>query len=129
MQKVTKKLKGEYIRHKLASNPVWALRGLTVIYNNQTDGEKATECTHHTNKIGFTGTDGKFFTSLGKQYEVRKSLSPKQMEFVLKRMPKYWNQILNITNERKLVSCMFSDGWLDSQDVDAYEQKQFLEVI
>jgi hypothetical protein len=126
MKRVTKKLKGEYIKTKLATVPAWALRGLMVVYNNQTETEKAIEATSAHNNIGFTGTDGHFFTSLAKQYERRGSLSEKQMGFVMKRMKKYWKQIMSVTDEKKLVACMHKDGILSSEDVEAWEQNMFL---
>jgi hypothetical protein len=56
--------------------------------------------------VGFTGADGEFLTSLAKQLQKKGYLSPKQMTFVFKKMPKYWKQILNISDEEKLIDLM-----------------------
>jgi len=129
MQRVTKKLKTAYLKSKLSTVPAWALRCLEVVYANQTGDEKAFGCAKHNNNVGFTGTDAEFMTSLAQQYERRKCLSPKQMVFVLKRMPKYWKQVLTVTEDQKLVDCMYRDGILTKEDVDAYEQKLFVEAM
>ena len=82
-----------YIRHHLATNRTWALRGLVRIYENQTEDEKVSEDTRHDNGIGFTSADGHFMTSMAKQYIARGSLSEKQMKRVFKNMPKYARQL------------------------------------
>jgi hypothetical protein len=129
MKRVTKKLKREYLREKLAHAAAWALKALTVIYNYQTAAEKACAHTGVDNNRGFTSTDAEFLTSLAQQYERRGSLSPKQMVYVFKRMPKYWRQILEVTDEGKLVECMHRDGVLSDKDVEGYKQQCFLRAL
>jgi len=91
-----------FVKNQLATNETWALRGLVRIYENQTADEQASEHTSHDNGVGFTGIDGNFMTSLAKQYQQRGSLSPKQMVFVFKKMPKYAGQLVSISDETKL---------------------------
>jgi hypothetical protein len=129
MKRVTKKLQKEYIRNKLATVPQWALRCLEVVYANQTEDEKVFDSVSHNNNVGFTGTDGGFLSSLAKQYERRGQLSERQMPFVMKKMPKYWKQVLAVTDEKKLVLCMHRDGILTDEDVEGYEQKLFVEAM
>ncbi len=89
----TKAARVGYIRHKLATEASWALRGLVRIYENQTLDEQTSEDTRHDNGIGFTSADGHFMTSMAKQYIARGSLSEKQMKRVFKNMPKYARQL------------------------------------
>ena len=51
---------------------------------------------------GFTGYDAEFLTSLAKQYSKRKFLSPKQISKLHKVMPKYWRQLLDVSDKNKL---------------------------
>lgn len=80
-------------REKLASNPVWATRGLLAVYKYQTEAEKCAETVSEDNGVGFAGVDGQFLSSLAKQYQKRGSLSPKQMTYLHKKMPKYAKQL------------------------------------
>jgi hypothetical protein len=89
----TKKARTAFIRDKLSNDQAWALRGLLAIYANQTADEQAMAQTTYANSIGFTGADAEFLTSLAKQAEARGTLSPKQMIYVLKKMPKYSGQL------------------------------------
>ena len=129
MQRVTKKLKTAYLKSKLSTVPAWALRCLEVVYANQTIDEKSFARTAHQNGIGFTGTDGEFMSSLAQQYAVRHSLSPRQMELVMKRMSKYHKQVLAVTNDRILVSCMYKDGFITDEQVETYEGDKFLAIV
>lgn len=78
---------------KLATNPVWAVRGLLAVYKYQTEAEKAAGTVSVDNGVGFAGVDGEFLSSLARQYQQRGSLSAKQMAFLHKKMPKYAKQL------------------------------------
>lgn len=104
MNKLTKiQIKG-FVKLKLATDPLWAQRALLRIYEFQTQDEKKTQSTVYHNGVGFTGTDGRILTSLAKQYQKYGRLSEKQMFIVFKKMPKYWQQVIKISNEQKLHS-------------------------
>lgn len=92
----------DFVKHKLATDKAWALKALIKIYEFQTSEEQEIERTCVHNSIGFSGVDGKILTSFAKQYLKRGFLSPKQMILVYKKMPKYWNQIIKISDEKKL---------------------------
>ena len=126
---VTKKLMKEYMKTKLSSDTLWALRGLMVVYSNQSAEEQAAEFTKHQNGIGFTGTDGNFLTSLAKQYKNRKCLSQNQMHCLLKSMSKYWKQILNASDEKKLLDCMKVDGYITEDDIDRYMLNKMVDAL
>lgn len=80
-------------KEKLASNPLWATRGLLAVYKYQTEAEKATDSVTEDNGVGFAGVDGEFLSSLAKQFQQRGSLSAKQMQYLFKKMPKYAKQL------------------------------------
>jgi hypothetical protein len=100
--KVTKKQIRAYIKHQLGTNQTWAFAALLKILENQTEDEQNSENTIEYNNIGFTGADGHIMTSIAKQYKRYKRLSPKQQAIVMKKMPKYWKQILNISDEEQV---------------------------
>lgn len=96
--KVTKKAIKEFTKKQLSSNSKWALNALVRIYAYQTEEEQRIEHTHDHNGVGFTGVDGEILTSFAKQYERRGFLTPKQMTILFKKMPKYWMQIVSISD-------------------------------
>lgn len=90
----TKKAKIAHVREMLATSQKWAERGLIRIFENQTEDEQNSGDVVHNNGIGFTGVDAEFLTSLAKQLQSGKTLSPKQMVWVHKKMPKYAKQLV-----------------------------------
>ena len=107
--KVTQKQIKDFLKNKLATNEIWAKRALIKIFENQTEDEQMSEFTRHNNSVGFSGLDGEFCTSLAKQLIVRKSLSQKQMAYVFKKIPKYWKQILNISDQEKITELIIKE--------------------
>lgn len=104
MDKVLKtQIKG-YVKLKLATDPVWAQKALLKIYELQTQDEKKSQHTIYYNNIGFTGTDSRILTSLSKYLQKFGCLTQKQMNIVFKKMPKYWNQIVKMSDQEKLYS-------------------------
>lgn len=93
-----------FIKKMLGTDPDWAKKALIRIYERQTDSEQAAEATHDNNSVGFTGIDGKILTSFAKFLQKTKFLTPKQMNIVFKKMPKYWNQILEVSDKQVLNS-------------------------
>jgi len=108
MNKITKIQLRDYVKHKLATDPIWAKSALIRIYEFQTSQEQSVESTIDHNGVGFSGTDGKILTSFAKQLETKRWLSDKQMYIVMKKMPKYWNQIVMISDPVKLESQVLS---------------------
>lgn len=100
--KITKKETRDFVRKQLATNKTWALKALMKIFDFQTQDEQEYEHTREFNKVGFTGVDGEILTSFAKQYLTHGFLTPKQMALVYKKMPKYWMQIIKISNREKL---------------------------
>lgn len=89
-----------YVRTQLATNPKWAIRALTVVYQGQTSQEQSCERTVELNGVGFTAFDAEILTSFAQQVErwdasrYPSPLSPKQMALLHKRIVKYAGQLL-----------------------------------
>lgn len=90
---MTKKETIQLWKDKLGTNIGWAVRGLMAIYKNQTDEEKNTKATLDSNGLGFTGFDAELLTGIAEQYKKTGALYPGQKRVLLKRMPKYANQL------------------------------------
>ena len=102
MTKVTKVQIKEFVKVKLSTDRVWAQQGLVKIFDRQTQEEQQSRSTIMYNGIGFTGTDGRILSSLATQLQKKRYLSDKQMDIVYKKMPKYWGQIVKISDKEKL---------------------------
>jgi hypothetical protein len=99
----TKKDTLAFVKSKLSSDPVWAVKALVRIYQeNQTNDEQVTQQTTHDNGIGFSGCDAQFLSSLAQNYLRYGRLSDKQMSFVFKKMPKYAKQVIAMSDATKL---------------------------
>jgi hypothetical protein len=91
-----------FLKSKLASDKKWANTALIKIFEFQTNDEQQTEYTKYVNSVGFSGVDAKILSSLTKFYAKNGFLTPKQQIIVFKKMPKYWKQILEISDTNKL---------------------------
>lgn len=95
----------ETIRAKVASDPKWTERSILAIYARQTPDEQAVGDTTKNNGRGFSGTDGKFMSSLAKWIQSSRKpdgsrLTPKQLLVAQKVMPKYAKQLHTIMLEK-----------------------------
>ncbi len=91
--KVNKSLIKRYFKAHLSTSATWAIKGMLVIYSRQTLGEQATSMTSELNSVGFSGCDAEIMSSFSQQVQRGRTLSPKQMAIVFKKMPKYWEQL------------------------------------
>lgn len=92
-----------FVKSKLSTDKTWATKALVRIYKeNQTESEQIKEETIEDNGIGFTGTDAKFLSSLADQFIAKGFLSDKQMGHVFNKMPKYWRQVMEMSDKEKL---------------------------
>jgi hypothetical protein len=101
-QKVTRSMIKDYVKNKIMNDERWLFKSLLTIYKYQTAEEKAVEHTRYHNCVGFTGTDAPFLSSLAVQLRDRGSLSVKQKIQLKKMMPKYWKQIVEVSDKEKL---------------------------
>ena len=90
-----------YFKSKLATDPLWAIRGMLKIYTFQTDSEQATQQTSELNSVGFSGCDAEILSSFSDQVQRGRTMSPKQMVLVFKKMPRYWKQLWNAVEADK----------------------------
>jgi hypothetical protein len=104
MSKVTKVQIKEFVKGKLSTDKVWAQHALLKIFEFQTLEEQKCKTTMDYNGVGFTGTDGRILSSLATQLQRKRYLSDKQMDLVFKKMPKYWIQVVKISDKEKLNS-------------------------
>lgn len=104
MSKVTKVQIRDFVKSKLSTDPIWARHALLKIYEFQTMEEQRAKDTRFHNGVGFTGADGRILSSLASQLERKRFLSDKQMDIVFKKMPRYWMQIVKISDKEKLYS-------------------------
>lgn len=102
MSKITKVQVRDFVKAKLATDPIWAQQALIKIFEFQTLEEQNSKDTIFHNGVGFNGTDGRFLSSLALQFKKNRRLSEKQMEHVFKKIPKYWNQVVKISDKEKL---------------------------
>ena len=96
--KITKKALKEFMQKKIRTDKTWAERALLKIYSFQTEGEKAANQTSEFNGVGFAGPDAEFLSSLAKQLIKNGWLSEKQLGFAQKKMPRYWRQLMAVSN-------------------------------
>jgi hypothetical protein len=99
----TKKNTVTFVKTKLATDPVWAVKALVRIFQeNQTADEQVSQTTTHDNGIGFSGCDAEFLSSLAQAQLKYGRLTDKQLSFVLKKMPKYAGQVIKMSDPVKL---------------------------
>ncbi len=93
-----KKWTKDEIKQKLTTDTRWVIRGLLAIYDRQTADEKAVGATVEDNGVGFNGADAEILSSIAMNYKTRNFISPRQLEIVQKKMPKYAGQLAKIAN-------------------------------
>ena len=84
----------------LATNDRAVGRALAVLYAFQTRDERASDRTVEANGVGFNAVDAEFLSSLARQFEQRKTLSPKQIYWARKALKKYVGQLVEYANEK-----------------------------
>jgi hypothetical protein len=106
--KVTKTAIKEFFKSKLGSDKRWAVKGMLKIYEYQTVAEKAIQDTREHNDVGFSGCDAEILSSFSEQVLMGRILSDRQMTLVLKKMPKYWNQLVQLSDMEKVTEQLTS---------------------
>lgn len=97
---MTKKAAIELFKEKLKTNSAWALKGLTTIYEFQTENEKGIGVTVESNGLGFSGVDSEILSSFARQVNSGYTLSVRQMAVVHKCMPKYAGQLYKVAKSK-----------------------------
>jgi len=91
----------KYFKSRLSTDANWAVRGMLRIYSYQTPDEQATLATRNLNNMGFSGCDAEILSSFSEQVQRGRTLSPKQLSIVFKKMPRYWKQLWNAVGPDK----------------------------
>jgi hypothetical protein len=93
----------EFIQKKLRTDPKWITKALILIFNHQTVGEQTADQTVIRNNVGFTGHDGQILSKFAKWFLANKPITEKMMAVLKKSMPKYWHQVYDCCDKRKLL--------------------------
>ena len=99
-------LTGTDIVKLLETNDRAIARALVVLFERQTEDEKATEHTRHHNNRGFRPCHARMGTSMAKFYLERGFLTPKQIAYWRKkgkegmRISIYWRQLLDAAHKK-----------------------------
>lgn len=110
METVTKKQIKDFVKGKLSTDRAWALRGVIRILEFQTKDEIKSNNTYDYNGVGFTGFDGEILTSIAKFYLNTGKVSNKQLEILFRKMPKYWKQLVNLSDKDRLLNMIVSNN-------------------
>lgn len=86
----------------LASNEKAAIRGLLVVYANQTQSEQSGQLAIEHNGVGFSSMDAEILTSFAQFYQRAGFLSAKQMTILQKKIVRYWKQVLTAIEKNGL---------------------------
>ena len=73
-------------------------RSLLRLYSEQTDSEQAVGATTEDNGFGFNGVDSEFLSSVARQLNEKGFITPKQGEWVHKKIQKYAGQLAKLAN-------------------------------
>lgn len=92
----------EFVRDRLERDRAWQKRALLALYGLQTKEEQSIQGTVDVNNRGFSGFDGEILSSFAVQLQSRNSLTEKQFALLSKKLPKYWKQIIQISDINKL---------------------------
>lgn len=98
---MTQKWTKTTIQSLLISNPAALNKAILKIYERQTEDEQQCDQTIEHNNIGFNGVDANIMSSFARQLKSRGFLSPKQNVIAVKKMQKYWKQILQLIEEKQ----------------------------
>jgi len=97
--KADKELALEF-KQKLLTDNRWLYRAIVAIYERQTDHEKAELTTKEDNGIGFNGVDAFLMSKYAEDLAKFGRLTPNQLKWARKKMPKYALQLVKIARER-----------------------------
>lgn len=113
----TKVAKKAHLKEKLRHDDRWIARGLLTVFDHQTAEEQSSRTVKEHNGVGFTGIDGEILSNItnrllmrggrtaayntNQPFELSKFLSPREVAILKAKMPKYANQLLRISEEKR----------------------------
>lgn len=109
---------------KLATDPKWVEFGLRRIYEYQTRDEQRNKDVRNYNEEGFAPCDAYMLSSFAQQLNSRKGyhLSPRQLAYAYKRMPKYARQLVRQSIEKGIM-VKVNGRYVNSKLVGKQEEK------
>ena len=96
----TQKQWKEELQHLLRTNKKALYRAVVVIYDYQTEYEKADYQTKEANGVGFSAFDAEYLSSIAEQIKQGRVLTPKQLAITTNKMIHYWRQLMVISKRR-----------------------------
>jgi hypothetical protein len=87
------------IQNLLSSNDKAVARAVLAIYSLQTEDEKSTEATRHTNSVGFNHSDARRGSYYAEYVNKTGRLTGRHLEIARSMMMKYHRQLSDIANE------------------------------
>ena len=108
-ENITTKMLRDFVRRKLATDGRWATHWLMEIYRRQTTLEQATGSTAEANGMGFGQFDSKILSSFAQQRMERGFLSPRQMEMLHGKIPRYWRQVVELMGREEVAVCLTAE--------------------
>ena len=102
--KITKKGLQGFIKYMIKTDRRWTLRALIVIYNGQSEEEKRFSASSKRNNMGFNKIDAGRLSKVAERYKRHKCISDGDFTMARALLPKYWEQILNLSNRAVLES-------------------------
>ncbi len=93
----------EEIAKNVSSKPQWAERALVVLWERQTEEEKAGRHTNELNGRGFAQPDAELLSSFAEQVIEGRKLSARQLWWAYKKLPKYAGQLHKMAVKKAII--------------------------
>lgn len=90
-----------YLKALLRSNDLAVRKAIVLIYNRQTEPERATHEASEENGVGFTKHDAATMSKLAERIERGEELTESEMAMSRNKMGKYWRQLMEISLEQQ----------------------------
>ena len=91
------------LRKQLTTDPEQAIKALMTLFDYQTQDEKESGRTKHSNGVGFMQRDDRILTSLALFYRDRGFLTQAQINILISRISKYAGQLVNHSIARGMI--------------------------
>jgi len=88
------------VRKLLETNQAWVQRAVVVVFERQTQEEKAQEVSCRENGIGFNKPDARQGSKMARWILSGKNLTGWHLKKAFEMMPKYWKQIATEINQK-----------------------------
>lgn len=102
-----------FIMFKLSTDTEWIKRAVMKLLSHQTIEEQQNHETMYSNNTGFNSRDGNILSNIAVFLDTKKFLTPAQFAVLKDRLPKYWVQIWNISNQSKMIELI--ERWKNEQ--------------